>query len=135
MSLLRRRAMMESQEYEANVIYIDAGFLDQNTSTAFSTPKPYQFSEDAWSTTAIEVVPGDAVAFEGTGNLIAYQRIRFYLPDGTYSSYCNGATATVDSGIGYARYCYLSSGQMLTGVTVTHVDGSMTRYTKIIDRR
>ena len=121
--------------YVGGDVYLDPGYLPIATSTAFSDPEPYQFSADAWSTTAIKVSPGDTIDFEGTGNLKVYQRIRLYSPDGSYSAYEDGTSATVSDGIGYARYCYLYNGQTLTGATVAHADGSITMYTKIIDRR
>lgn len=132
MSLLRRREMMAGQEQEENVIYIDAGFLEQGTSTAFSDPTYNQQYKNAWSSTCISADAGDVIHCDFV--VASYnQRTRMYLSDGSYDSFDVVFDLTV-SKTGYIRFMDIQGAGTLNGVIVNRIDGNVDIY-KVIDRR
>lgn len=132
MSLLRRREMMAGQEQEENVIYIDAGFLEQGTSTAFSDPTYNQQYKNAWSSTCISADAGDVIHCDSV--VASYdQRTRMYLSDGSYDSFYMFFDLTV-SKTGYIRFMDVGGAGTLNGVIVNRIDGNVDIY-KVIDRR
>lgn len=132
MSLLRRREMMEGQEREENVIYIDAGFLEQRTSTAFSEPTYNQQYKNAWSSTCIPVNTGDVIHCDFVGANYN-KRTRMYLSDGNYDSFYRVFDLTV-SKTGYIRFMDIRGAGILNSVTVNRIDGNVDIY-KVMDRR
>lgn len=130
----RRRMMIESDENP--IIYIDSGFLEQKTSTAFSKPTVNETFTLAWSTTSIELQYMDEVIVES--NVVnTNQRVRVYGKDGSYVASIfegfNFVKSNPSDDYKYYRLLSLNVGN-LTSVAVKHTDGSITNY-KIVDRR
>lgn len=137
MSLMRRRAMMEGQKQEENVIYVDSGFLD--ASVMYDEHPFYNASyPDAWATTFFNVTQGDTVFCEElyyghNGDV----RIRQYVSDGKQHANVNaGARLTITyERVRYCRLMYLyANAPIPSQLTVTHTDGTVDTY-KIVDRR
>lgn len=124
---------MENQEQEENVIYIDTGFLELNTSTAFSEPIYNPGYPNAYSSTCIPVKFNDNIKCDTTVS-ISRQRVRGYYDDGSY--YTNYMSFDIMANIitKYIRFVCVNGIGELKGVTVTHTDGTSDIY-KIIDRR
>ena len=133
MSLLRRREMMENQEQEENVIYIDAGFLEQNTSTAFSESTYNPGYPNAYSSTCIPVKFNDNIKCDTTVNM-GQQRVRGYVEDGTYRTNYMNFDIVINTITKYIRFVCINGIGELKSITVTHADGTRDTY-KIIDRR
>ena len=123
---------MEKQGQEENVIYIDSGFLEQRTSTAFSEPTFNQQYKKAWSSTCIPVDAGDVIHCNFVG--ASYnKRTRMYLSDGSYDSFDRVFDLTA-SKTGYIRFMDVRGAGTLNGVIVNRIDGNVDIY-KVIDRR
>lgn len=127
---------MEKQGQEENVIYIDSGFLEQGTSTAFSEPTFNQQYKNAWSSTCIPVDAGDVIRCDFVGASYIYdKRTRMYLSDGSYdyNSFYTDFDLTA-SKTGYIRFMEIQGAGTLNGVIVNRIDGNVDIY-KVIDRR
>lgn len=126
---------MEKQGQEENVIYIDSGFLEQRTSTAFSEPTFNQQYKNAWSATCIPVDAGDVIRcdFVDASYNENNKRTRMYLSDGSYDSFFMFFDLTA-SKTGYIRFMDTQGAGTLNGVIVNRIDGNVDIY-KVIDRR
>ena len=136
MSLLRRRVMMESQEQEENVIYVDSGFLEMSTSTAFSDPTYNGRYPDASASTAFDVNYGDVIHLESSTQR-ANQRIRYYREDGSYLNSDNLSSGNRPVNLieaKYARVLLIATGD-IESLSVTRDEDNETINYKTIDRR
>ena len=124
---------MENQEQEKNVIYIDAGFLEQKTSTAFSEPTYNPEYPNAYSSTCIPVKFNDDIKCDTTVNRVR-QRARGYNEDGTYYTLYMAFDTVINMITKYIRFVCIDGIGELKSITVTHADGTRDTY-KIIDRR
>lgn len=125
---------MENQEQEENVSYIDAGFLEQNTSTAFSEPTYNPIYPSAYSSTCIPVKFNDNIKCDTTVSM-DQQRVRGYVEDGTYHMFDMSFDIMINNIITkYIRFVCINGRGELKSITVTHADGTSDTY-KIIDRR
>lgn len=133
MSLLRRRAMMENQQQEENIIYIDSGFLELGSSTAFSEPTHSNSFPNAYSSTCIQTKLNDIVKCDTTVS-VGQQRVRGYKDDGIYYMIFMSFDIVINTVTKYIRFVCVNGTGELKSVTVTHADGTSDTY-KIIDRR
>lgn len=137
MLLLRRREMMENQEQEENVIYIDAGFLDGSVRVD-DLPRNNPQYPDAWSTTSFPVSKNDIVKCSDLAQYNSEIRIRQYDSSGGQSNRLDvGQNITILYGMTHARLMYLNKDMKApipSDLLVNHADGTSDTY-KIIDRR
>ena len=124
---------MEGRGQEKNVIYIDAGFLEQNTSTAFSEPTYNPRYPNAYSSTCIPVKFNDNIKCDTTVSMVQ-QRVRGYVEDGTYCINYMGFDIVINTITKYIRFVCVHGIGETKSITVTHADGTIDIY-KIIDRR
>lgn len=125
-----------------NVVYIDDGFLEPDTSTATSKPTQNATFSHAWCSTSIPVTFDDTIEVSMNGiGAISQTRLRLYDTDGSFeSTYSTGYSWKIQKvgnvvSVGYARFMYLANdGSGLNSITVTHSDGTETVY-QVIDRR
>ena len=137
MSLLRRRAMMADQKQGENVIYVDSGFLEMNTSTAFSEPTYSESYPDSSASTAFDVNYGDIIHLESSASR-ANQRIRYYKEDGAYLKFDNiysGNHTVNDIEAKYARVLLIVAGDIESLSITRRAEDNETINYKIIDRR
>lgn len=125
--------MEKYQKQEENVIYIDAGFLEQDTSTAFSEPTYNPVYPSAYSSTCIPVKFNDDIKCDTTVDM-GQQRVRGYVEDGTYRTFYMSFDIVIDTITKYIRFVCINGRGELKSITVTHADGTSDTY-KIIDRR
>lgn len=125
--------MMEGQEQEENVIYVDSGFLEQNSSTAFSEPTHNNSYPNAYSSTCIPVKFNDDIKCDTTVKM-GQQRARAYYDDGAYYINYMSFDLIANTIVKYIRFLCVNGIGELKSVTVTHADGTSDTY-KIIDRR
>lgn len=124
---------MEKQEQEENVIYIDSGFLELNTSTALSDPTYNATYPNAYSSTYIPVKYNDNVKCDTTVQ-IGQQRTRGYNENGIYNVNYMNFDIIANLATKYIRFVCINGIGEIKSVTVTHPDGTIDIY-KIIDRR
>lgn len=126
--------MEKYQKQEENVIYVDSGFLEQNTSTAFSEPTYNPRYPNAYSSTCIPAKVNDDIKCDTTVSM-SQQRVRAYVEDGTYLTYYMSFDIVIKTiSTKYIRFVCSNGIGELKSVTVTHADGTSDTY-KIIDRR
>lgn len=136
MSLLRRRAMMENQEQEENVIYIYRGYIGNGAGASTYDQLPEYSSQypNAIATSSIPIEKGDSSIFKYTG--YCQERVRGYGTDGIQTSYYTSRFDNIYNFDGYIRFLATDDSriEMIEYIKIVKQNGTEIDY-KIIDRR